>query len=722
MSRPLKILLMIVGAIVGLFIIAAITLPLLFNPNNYRKQLTVEISKQVHRDLTLGDIKLSVFPWLQLKLSNVTLGNAPGFGPQPFAQAQEISVGVKLLPLLFDHKVETSTITLDGLHLNLAKNAKGGNNWSDLSQNEESKPKPQPKENNSGSVDLNNINISGIEIDDAAISYADAQSGKQYGIEHLNLKTGTLHDGKPFDVKLSLTLNSAAPQATAQLSLDGQVLANSGIKTYHVSGLSLDAKLSGAAVPGGKQDVQLGGDLDFNQASGAMKFSKGELQAAGLTLSTEITGENLLGDAPKLSGPVTIKSFSPRIIMTNLGITAPVTSNRNALTDASFSAEYSGSFKSAMLNSINLKLDQTSITGNLGISDFATQAISFGLKADQLDADGYMAPKADNKTGDSDTGTKKGDINATKIPTGALDALNIDGTVDIGSLKLSGLKLNDVHLKIAGPKGSAKQQTLTARLYGGQMVQSSHFGGGKTLAMKTQLKTIDAGPLLKDFLGKDYVSGIGSVDLDVTGAGDTVGNLRKTLNGTVGFNLQNGAVKGFNLGQIIRSAQAIIAGQTPSAADNTQKETDFASLSASGKISNGVLRSDNLDAKSPIFRLTGAGQVDLAKETIDYLAKPTIVESSTGQGGKNLSDLRGVTIPIQLSGNLFAPQYKLQLNDVLKQKAVSEIQKQLDAHKDELNKKLGGQLGDQLGNALSNLLGGGSKPTTPEQPQKQPGT
>ncbi|HWU69135.1 MAG TPA: AsmA family protein [Stenotrophobium sp.] len=701
MNRALKILLIAVGVIIGLFIIAAIALPLLFNPNNYRQQLTDLGSKQLNRPLSLGDIKLSVFPWLEVKVGDVSIANAPGFGSGPFAQIKELDIGVKLLPLLFDRKVETSTLTLDGLRLNLARNAKGDNNWADIGKSSTPPPATTPAENGGAAIDMNNISISGIEVDDAAVSYDDAQNGKHYSVDKLNLKTGTLHDGKPFDVNLTLTLSATAPQVKAAITLNGAVMADTSTKIYHVSDMKLAMSLSGAAVPGGAQDVTLGGDLDFNQASGAMKFSKGELQAAGLTLDAEITGANLLGDAPSLSGPITVKSFSPRNIMSKLGMTAPITSDRKALTDASLSAQYAGTFKSAMLNDVKLKLDQTSITGNLGMSDFATQAIRFALKADQLDADAYMAPKPD-KAVVSDGGTKKSDINAIRIPTGALDALNIDGTADVGTLKISGLKLSDVHLKIAGTRGKAKQQTLTARLYGGQIVQSSRFGGGKSYAMQTQLKTIDAGPLLKDFLGKDYVSGIGSVDMDVTSAGDTVGSLRKALNGTVRFNLQNGAVKGFNLGQIIRGARALMAGQQLSAADNAQKETDFASLSASGKITNGILKSDDLDARSPIFRLAGAGQIDLVNDTLDYLAKPTIVETSSGQGGKDLADLRGLTIPIQLSGTFSAPKYKLQLDDLLKQKAAGEIQKQLDKHKDEINKKLGGQLGD----ALSKLLGG----------------
>ena len=146
--------------------------------------------------------------------------------------------------------------------------------------------------------------------------------------------------------------------------------------------------------------------------------------------------------------------------------------------------------------------------------------------------------------------------------------------------------------------------------------------------------SISAGPLLQDFMGKDYVSGTGNVALDLTSAGGSVAELKRALNGTASFALQNGAVKGFNLAQIVRQAQAMAGGQP--APQDAPQQTDFTAMSASGKLSNGVLHSDDLTAASPFLRLSGSGQVDLAANTIDYDAKPTLVNTSGGEGGKSL--------------------------------------------------------------------------------------
>lgn len=719
MKKPLKVILITLGGLLGLIVIAAIALPLFFDPNNYRSKASDYVQKEYGRTLQIGDVKLSVFPWLRVKLSDVKMDNAKGFGQENFAEVGMLSVGVKLLPLVLDRKIEASTIELDGLKLNAAKNAQGQTNWDDFLKKKDEQ-KPDEKKKDEDSFDLKNINISGIAIKDSALSYSDLGSGKRYAIENLSLKTGTLKAGKPVDVELTVAVDSKAPQARIELKLNGTVLANAEAKTYAVQGLALDAGLSGAAVPGGKQTVKLNGDLFFDQAKGLARLSKAKLEAAGIALTTDINASGLLGDAPKLAGPLTIASFSPRDVMSKLGMKVPDTSDKTALTQASFNAQYAGTFKSASLSNVVIKLDQTTISGNLAVRDLATQAIEFALKGDTLDADRYMAPKA-AKSGDSgaggssaDTG-KKADINSIKIPTEALDKLNVNGTIAFGTLKVSGLKLTDVSLRLAGDKNSPKTQQLSAKLYGGQISTNSRVGGGaKTYALKTQLQSLNTGPFLTDFLGKDFVTGLGNFTMDVTGTGATVGDVRRTLNGDLSFKLQNGAVKGFNLAQIIRNGQAMLNGQA-AAATSEVKQTDFTAFSATAKIVNGILQSDTLDAASPLFRLAGAGQIDLVNETISYTAKPTIVASAEGQGGKGLEALRGVTVPIRLSGSLYAPKYELALNDILREKATAKLN-------DLIKEKLGGtdDAGKQaLGNALMGLFGKKSS-TQQTEPASQP--
>ena len=95
--------------------------------------------------------------------------------------------------------------------------------------------------------------------------------------------------------------------------------------------------------------------------------------------------------------------------------------------------------------------------------------------------------------------------------------------------------------------------------------------------------------------------------------------------------MRDGAIKGINLAESARNAKAALGGKQAKA-DATQK-TDFSEMSASFKITNGVAHNDDLKVKAPLLRLGGAGNLDIGNNTIDYVAKATLVATAKGQGG-----------------------------------------------------------------------------------------
>ncbi len=826
MAKPFKIVLFVFGTLLLLLIAAAIALPLLFDPNHFRGQIAQAVEKETGRSFEVGDIQLRVFPWLRVAVADVTLGNAEGFGADPFAQVRQVGVGVKLMPLLTDRQVEVSSVTLDGLRLNLAVDAQGKSNWQDLIDRQEQKPETPEEPAAEGGVKFELVDIGGVTISDAIVRYSDAQAGQAYRLEPFNLKTGTLTPGKPFDIETDLTAYADQPKvqaavtlsttvtpdmdarivvldavkasvkaqgeklvsgqnasadltlsgkgrmeldkqwieleglkatlkAKAEKLLDGQdaeaelnfagdarvdlqqqrvetgaldlgfnakaadlaadgtlklkLLADLAAQTFAADGLTLDAKASGKAVPGQMQTVTLAGKARFDQKNDTLSFDDGRIEALGLNISAQIRGTGVTGDKPRLSGPISIAQFSPRDTLKRLGIELETTDPK-ALATATVKARYAGGLDSATLDELAVTLDQTQLQGNLAITNFATQALQFALKVDTIDADRYLPPKAEEAKPTA-TAANKQDVNAIELPTEMLEQLNANGTLDIGKLKINGLQLTDVRLKLGGSGKAPKTQELSAKLYGGNVNLSNRYSdaGSPAFAIKTQLDALQAAPFLKDLLGKDYVSGLGNVNLDLTTRGKTVGDLRKTLNGTISVKAQNGAVKGFNLGEILRKGEAMLAGQA-APSESGPLETDFATISASATITNGVLKTSDLAAASPLFRLAGSGELDLANETIRFLAKPTVVETSKGQGGKALEQLKGLTIPIEISGNLFSPKYKLALEDVAKEKARAVV-------KDKIAEELGlpaGQNTEQdikqkLNEKLGDLLSGRRK-------------
>jgi len=153
--------------------------------------------------------------------------------------------------------------------------------------------------------------------------------------------------------------------------------------------------------------------------------------------------------------------------------------------------------------------------------------------------------------------------------------------------------------------------------------------------------------------------------------------MKRALGGTAKVNLRDGAIKGINLGEILRKARTALGGspsatQGQSAGDKTQK-TDFSELNASFAIKNGVAHNEDLDAKAPLFRLGGAGDIDIAASSLNYLAKTSLVATSQGQGGRERDRLDGLTIPVRLSGTFDDLKYEVDYRGLAAAAAKSQV-------------------------------------------------
>jgi len=132
MGKTIKIAISLLIGLVLLLIIAAVALPLLIDPNDFRDEISSLVEEQTGRKLAIeGEIGFSVFPWLGIELGKMELSNAPGFGDRPFAGIERADLKIKLLPLL-RKQVEIKTVVLHGLDVNLARDKSGKTNWDDL--------------------------------------------------------------------------------------------------------------------------------------------------------------------------------------------------------------------------------------------------------------------------------------------------------------------------------------------------------------------------------------------------------------------------------------------------------------------------------------------------------------------------------------------------------------------------------------------------------------
>jgi AsmA protein len=327
------------------------------------------------------------------------------------------------------------------------------------------------------------------------------------------------------------------------------------------------------------------------------------------------------------------------------------------------------------------KFDETSFKARLGIDGFATPAIRFDVEMDRLDVDRYLAPAPAGGQQKPAAGGPEPRFDLT-----GLRALRAEGTLKIGSLKANNVKGSNVQLAVKANGGRVNLDPVTADFYQGKLASAITINAAPatpTFAVRHRFNGISVGPLVKDLADSDLLEGKGDIAADVTSQGNTVSALKKALAGTASLKLADGALKGIDIGGSIRDAKArlgALRGEQTQAADKSQK-TDFSELTATFRIANGVARNNDLDMKSPLLRVGGEGEINIGADSLNYLVKASIVGTSKGQGGRELEDLRGVTVPVRVSGPLASPSYKLDFGraatDAAKQRLTDELQKRL---------------------------------------------
>jgi len=129
--------------------------------------------------------------------------------------------------------------------------------------------------------------------------------------------------------------------------------------------------------------------------------------------------------------------------------------------------------------------------------------------------------------------------------------------------------------------------------------------------------------------------------------------------------------------------------------------------SARRAVVDGVMRSDDLQASLPNLEVTGAGSVNLAKQSVDYRLVATVPE---GQAAKqaNLGRLAGKSVPITISGTLDDPSVKADVSALVKDKVQSLIRDQLGLGGDKKDGEQDagqGDLKDQAQEKLKKLFG-----------------
>ena len=736
--KVLKYAAFTLGGIAALLAAVVLYVAITFDAAKLKDELKRVVQEQKQRTLDIeGDVDLSFYPNLGLSLGRTTLSEQSS--TERFAQVDAARVSVAVMPLLSGSLV-VDEIRIEGAFIQITRHKDGSFNFSDLLSDDSDESSPV------------RFDVAGLKLSRSALAFRDQGSGVAHQLDEIELSLGKLANAARGKLDLAAHLKSSQPVVDSRVVLaatydydlpaqryaldelsmriDGEALDLQGLKaTLGASrialagsgqidlqklqldavatrnGEALSAKLAAPAVQltegrlrGG--DVSLSARLDSKARAAdlALQFkglegSAETLSASGLLLNVDARMNDASVKA-SLQTPLNVRIDGPAIDLPALegsvDVAHPALPMKTVKLPVKGALQADVGKQTAALD-LATRLDDSQIKLKLGATRLDPLALNFDVDIDRLDVDRYLPPaKADAKPA--------GNADDTPVDLSALRGLNASGSVKVGELQVSGVRMTNVRLTVKAANGKVDVAPLSAALYHGTASGALSLNAeGNRIALKQTLADIDIHPLLKDAADKDLLEGRGNVSLDLVTAGDTVGALKKALDGSASLKLRDGAIRGINLAKSLREAKAALGGGTSAAQKaNATEKTDFSEMSASFRIKDGIARNDDLTASSPFLRLAGAGTIDLPKSSLDYLAKVTLAATSKGQDGKAAASLRGVTVPVRLYGPFASLDYRIELGDLVKDAARAKVEEQTQKLQEKAKEKVQEQVGDKL--------------------------
>jgi len=482
-----KNLLRIIVIVVCVIVVIMILIPLLVNADRFRPTIQTQLQSSLGRQVTIGALSLSMLAG-GVTAGDIIIGDDPAFNKGPFLKAQSLTVGVKLLPLIFSRSIEVTGITISKPELTLVHSASGQWNFSSLGGKASSSSSASTPAAGSFSVEKFKITNGRITV--------EKQGGKPSVYEDVNITASNISTSSPIPftveaktqaggkMKVEGTAGPINPTDAALSPLQAQVSVENldltttgfidptsgiqGVLTYNGS-VKSDGKTAHSegqvkvdklrAVPAGspaKETVGLNYASDYDLKSETGTLSKGDVVIGGSTI--------------RLSGNYDLRGTSPVVHMKANGSQLPVKDIEGLLPAVGFGLPSGASLEGGTIN-INLAMDgpvdRLVTTGTAQVSNTHLKGYDLASKMKGL---GSLAGL---KSGSNDTLIENMSSNVRVAPEG-IKADNIDLVVpSIGTLTGNGTVSSsnalDFHM-VAQVSGG---------VVGGMTKGMSALGGGK---------------------------------------------------------------------------------------------------------------------------------------------------------------------------------------------------------------------------------------------------
>jgi AsmA protein len=401
----------IAAAVVGAVVVAVAAVPLFVNVNTFKPLIEDQLTTAIGRQTKLGDLSLSIFSGAVVA-RDLQIADDPQFSRQPFVTASAFRIGVQMMPLIFHRQILVNSLEIDTPQIHLVHAASGAWNFSTIGQSA-AKRTPQQKQQSI----MPDLTVDSLRIKNGRATVETLPAaGTPLLYDQVDLKVQNFSFAKQFP----FTLSAALPGQGA-LTMTGKA---GPIDTRDAAKTTFDTQLALHhldPVAAGFLDKSAGlsvlADIDAHAVSnGTSVSSNGTVHTQHLQLRP---------DAVPASKPIDV-TYS---VIHNLS------NNAGQLQDASFQT---GKIAAHLNGTYSLK-PGGAVLLNLKL---AGQNLPIDELQSLLPAAGVKLPSGSVLQG--------GTLTTSLSITGPLDALVINGPVELGNTRLSGFNLSSQLKGIAG--------------------------------------------------------------------------------------------------------------------------------------------------------------------------------------------------------------------------------------------------------------------------------
>ena len=633
MFLTLIIVFVVFGVLTGIFLGTTVT------QDSIRNKIVQLVHEKTGRELTInGRIQWSFFPWLGIKLRDVTLSNTAEFKGGMFAQAGKINLSVKLLPLIVG-RIEGNNLKLKNFNIWLVKNAQGKGNWQDLAAG-------SGKSNFLG----RKLSINDIQIDNGNIFWLEQKTERKIAVNNLNFYSKDIGGfGESFPVRASFHWQMSN-SISGDTKLDARVRIDVLSKIYELQNLQLVGELKNAKMA---QPINFTSKtnvlVDLNkQTLLARNFN---LHIADAVITGFLRGSNIVTE-PEFTGNLKLDNFAPKVFQQIFAVDRSWFDYSAAACKIKFAVTP----QLIKLPTIEAKLDDMVVHGSAHYAKMGD--LGFDLAFNQLDVARLMQPVAATTV-----------VTASNTDTlfGFLRKIKIAGDISIDKVQFRKLQLSNFSTKIIGDKGIIGCNKISSDLYQGKMqgdVRIDLSASEPRLNLQLKLAEVTMQPLLIDTVGYNNFSGILTLDTSI--------NMRsftgKSMDGSGSIAITNGAYHGVDIPYEIRRASAILKQKNPPQ-KSLPLRTSFDQLTADYKINGGILNTDDFLISASDYKVKGQGKVNFVSQYLDLQLSAYALHD------------KSFFVPIKITGSftepLFKPDVAVAIRHVLKEEAKKRVAKHL---------------------------------------------